>query len=195
MNKTEFLSELELCLHRMKDSEKSKFITYYDEMIDDYVENGMTEAEAVDKIGVPKKIAGELLDNNDSVKLNFPFTGSRLFNVLITIIGFPLWGSFLLAFILMVFSVYVLIFCLPVATGAATVGFLAASIIGIIGSPIVMAHSLSTGLMQLGIGIASIGLSFFLCLITIALLKKFLAVNKRFNAFLKKMLKKKVIIK
>lgn len=195
MSKAEFLSELELSLHSMKDNEKSKFITFYDEMIDDYVENGMTEAEAISKIGTPKKIAVELLENNDSVKLNLPLPGNKLFNIIITIIGFPLWGSLLLTFILSILCVYILIFCLPVSTGAATVGFLAASIIGIIGSPFVIAHSLSTGLMQLGIGIASVGISFFLGLITIALYKKFILVNKSFNAYLKKLWKKKVVIR
>ena len=41
MNKAEFLNELSFCLHSMNDSEKNKFIIYYDEMISDYVENGI----------------------------------------------------------------------------------------------------------------------------------------------------------
>ena len=61
MNKAEFLNELSFCLQNMNDSEKNKFIIYYDEMISDYVENGMSEEDAVNKIGAPKKIAEELI--------------------------------------------------------------------------------------------------------------------------------------
>jgi len=195
MNKAEFLNELALCLQRMNDSEKNKFIIYYDEMISDYVENGVTEEDAVTKIGAPKKIAEELLDAYDSVKLNLPSTGSRVLNSILTIIGFPLWGSVLLAFILMVFSIYVLIWCVPFVTGAGCAGFFASSIIGVFGTPFVMAKSLSVGIMQLGTGIASIGISLLLGIATIDLSKKFVIITKKFNIKLVALFKKKVVIR
>lgn len=195
MNKAEFLNELSFCLQNMDDSEKNKFIIYYDEMISDYIENGMSEEDAVNKIGVPKKIAKELLDDYGSVKLNIPSTGSRGLNFIITVIGFPLWGSVLLSFILMVFSIYVIIWCAPVATGAGCVGFFATSIIGIVGSPFVMIKNVPIGIMQLGTGIASIGISLLLGFATIDLSKKILIITKNLNIKLVGLFKKKVVVR
>ncbi len=194
MNKAEFLNELSFCLQHMNDSEKNKFIIYYDEMISDYVENGMTEEDAVDKIGSPKKIAEELLDDSGSVKISLPSTGIKGLNVLLTVLGFPLWGSLLLAFILMVFSLYVIIWCVPFATGALSIGFFTTSIIGIVGSPFVMIKSVSIGIMQLGTGIASVGISLLLGFATIDLSKKLIILTKNLNAKLAALFKKKVVI-
>jgi uncharacterized membrane protein len=195
MNKAEFLNELAFYLQKMNDTEKNKFIIYYDEMISDYIENGVTEEDAVNKIGTPKKIAEELFDNYDSVKINLPSTGSRVLNLILTIIGFPLWGSVLLAVILLVFSFYVLIWCVPIVTGAGCVGFFATSIIGIIGTPFVMAKSVSIGIMQLGTGIASIGISLLLGIATLDLSKKYVVITKNYNMKLVALFKKKVVMR
>lgn len=195
MNKLEFLKELAFYLQKMNNSEKNKFIIYYDEMISDYVENGVTEEEAVKKIGTPMKIAEELLDDYDSVKLNLPSTGSRALNIILTIIGFPLWGSMLLMVILLVFSIYVLIWCVPFVTGAGCAGFFASAIIGIVGAPFVITKSVSVGIMQLGTGIASIGISVLLGIVTIDLSKKFINITKKFNVKLAALFKKKVVIR
>ena len=195
MNKAEFLNELSFCLHSMNDSEKNKFIIYYDEMISDYVENGMSEEGAVNKIGAPKKIAEELLGDYGSVKLNLPSTGSRWLNIILTVIGFPLWGSVLLAFLLMVFSVYLIIWCVPLVAGAGCVGFFASSIIGIVESPFLIIKSAPVGIMQLGTGIASIGISLLLGFATIDLSKKIIIVTKNLNIKLVALFKKKVVIR
>lgn len=195
MNKAEFLKELAFHLKKMNDSEKNKFIIYYDEMISDYVENGITEEEAVKKIGTPMKIADELLEDYDSVKLNLPSTGNRTLNIIITTIGFPLWGSVLLAVALLVLSAYIIIWCVPLATGAGCAGFFASAIIGIVGAPFVMAKSISFGMLQLGTGIASIGIAVLLGLFTIDSSKKFIIITKQFNIKLVALFKKKVVIR
>jgi uncharacterized membrane protein len=194
MNKGEFLNQLASCLEKMNNAEKNKFITYYDEMISDYVENGVTEEEAVEKIGTPKKIAEVLLEDYDNVKLNLPSTGSKALNFLIAVVGFPLWGSVFLAFMLFVLSIYVLIWCVPFATGAGCAGFFATSIIGIVGTPFVIGKSIAVAIMQLGTGIASIGISLLLGIATIDLSKKFVIISKNFTIKLVALFKKKVVI-
>jgi uncharacterized membrane protein len=195
MNKAEFLNELTLCLQDMNDTERNKFVVYYDEMISDYMENGMKEEIAVNKIGIPKKIAEELINNNDNVRIDLPSSGNKVLNRVLTIIGFPLWGSVLLSVILLVFSIYVLIWCVPFAAAAGSVGFLASSILGIIGSPFVMVRNISVGMMQHGTGIASIGISLLLGIVTIQLSKKFVVITKNFNRKLTALFKKKVVIR
>ncbi|MES9659749.1 DUF1700 domain-containing protein [Bacillus altitudinis] len=57
MNKKEFLASLEKHLHRLGEKESDRFIEYYDEMIEDYQEDGYSEQEAVHQVGQPAIIA------------------------------------------------------------------------------------------------------------------------------------------
>lgn len=56
MNKREFLKKMDYYLLKISDNERHKFINYYEEIIEDYVENGLSEEEAVKKIGNPQQI-------------------------------------------------------------------------------------------------------------------------------------------
>ena len=68
MNKSEFLNSLEEKLKELPKDEIRKTIDYYDEMIDDRIEDGMTEEEAVKSIGNSGDIAlSILLDHEASI--------------------------------------------------------------------------------------------------------------------------------
>ena len=61
MNKKEFLRELSFRLIFMKKDDKQAILDYYSEMIDDYVEDGYTEEEAVLKLGSIKSIIKNII--------------------------------------------------------------------------------------------------------------------------------------
>lgn len=193
MNKAEFLKELAADLHRMQDAEKNKFTNYYEEMIADYTENGISEEDAVKKIGDPKKIAEELLNEYDSIQIKLPSTGSKILNAALIIIGFPLWGSILLAVVLMILSAYILLWCIPFITGVGCIGLFTSSLIGIIGSPFIMARGISAGIMQLGAGVALTGISILLGMVTIILSKKFVIITKNFSNRMISLFRRKVV--
>ncbi len=195
MNKAGFLSELTLYLQKMNVNERNKFITYYDEMLSDYMENGIQEEEAVKKIGMPKNIAEELLNDYKSLNVKQPSTGSRIIKYLLILVSSPLWGFLLLSVILVVISLYIGLWCVPFITGVGSIGYFATSLIGIVGSPFIMARSLPAGIVQLGTGIAGIGLSLLLGFATIGLYKKIIYITKRFNSKLAVLFKKKAVIK
>lgn len=193
MNKAGFLKELAFHLHKMEDTEKKKFITYYDEMLSDYMEHGMSEEDAVIRIGAPIEIANELLENYESVQPPLPSTRSKVVTMILLILGFPLWGSLLLTAVLLILSAYTILWCIPVITGASSISFLLTSLIGIVGSPFIMADHLSMGLIQLGTGITSIGLAFLLGIATLYLSKKLVVITKHFNTWCISICKKKVV--
>ncbi len=195
MNKAVFLKELAFHLNKMKNADKDRFLTYYDEIISDYIENGIPEEDAVNKIGVPIKVAEELLESQDSLKIDMPSTGSRSLNILLLILGFPLWGSLLLAGILMLISIYIILWCIPFTTGVGCIGFLATSIIGFVGSPFIIAKSLPVGIVQLGTSIAAVGISILLGIATMKLSEIFIAITKRFNTKLIVLFKRRVVVR
>lgn len=195
MNKYEFLGELQKRLSILDQEECSKFITYYDEIIEDYKENGISEADAIKKIGSPKTIADEILSEQDAVDLKIPTVKSKLINYLLLILGFPLWGSLLLAAVMLVLSAYLVIWCIPFVTGTCAFAFLLAAIVSLAGAPFVMANDVfAAGIVQFGCGVASIGIAILSAYATVFLVKKFYAVTKSFTLKLIGAFKKKVVI-
>ena len=61
MRKTEFLERLRAALNALPEEEAKKTIAYYAEMIDDRIEDGMSEEEAVAGLGEPEAVAREIL--------------------------------------------------------------------------------------------------------------------------------------
>ena len=65
MTKLEFLYQLEKHLKKLTNEEKKQTISYYSEMIDDMVESGLSEEEAVNKLDNPKDIVMAYFNQED----------------------------------------------------------------------------------------------------------------------------------
>lgn len=63
MTKQEFIKELSDKLGRLSKEEKSEYIEYYSEMIDDEIEDGLDEEDAVDAMGDIENIADKIMKN------------------------------------------------------------------------------------------------------------------------------------
>ena len=61
MNKTELLNSLRESLCGLPEEELTKSLDFYSEMIDDRIEDGMSEDEAVAAMGEPQEIADKIL--------------------------------------------------------------------------------------------------------------------------------------
>jgi len=193
MNKIEFLNTIEDCLKSLEKKERDKFVAYYEEIIEDYKEHGYSEEKAIDKIGDPQSIAEGILAEQDTVVIKVSSTGSKIINTVLLVLGFPLWGSLLLAAIMCILSIYVIIWCVPFTTGVATIGVFTASLVSIIGSPFVMVDAISVGIVQFGVGIIAFGISILLGLVTVFFSKKLVQVTRKFTSKLSDLLKKKVV--
>lgn len=193
MTKTTFIDTLRGLLQSLNEDECNKFISYYEEIIEDYKENGLTEEEVIKKIGTPQSIADNILSEQDSINIKVPSFSSKILNVILLILGFPLWGSLLLALVLLILSAYIIIWCIPFTTGASSIAFFVAALISIIGSPFMMADVLTVGIVQLGLGVSSVGLSILLGCITIYLSKKLVVITKKLTFKIFKSFNKKVV--
>ena len=61
MTKADFLQLLERALAQLPEEERQANLEYYSELLDDMLEEGMTEAEATAKLGSPSQIAQSIL--------------------------------------------------------------------------------------------------------------------------------------
>jgi DUF4097 and DUF4098 domain-containing protein YvlB len=65
MNREQFLKELRRLLRALPEDELEQILTYYREMIEDKVESGQTEEEAVGDLGDLRELARKILEDED----------------------------------------------------------------------------------------------------------------------------------
>ena len=65
MTKQLFLNELSAALHGLPREERYRTLSYYDELIDDRMEDGQSEEDAVESLGSPEQIAREILGEEE----------------------------------------------------------------------------------------------------------------------------------
>ncbi len=73
MNKKSFLRQLSFRLIFMNKEQKQSILDYYSEMIDDYVEDGYSEEEAVKKLGDIKDIVRDIKEANGEKQSMFDY--------------------------------------------------------------------------------------------------------------------------
>ena len=64
MKKEQFIKNLRYSLRKLKKDEREKYLAYYEEIISDMIENGVSEEEAVAHQGGTKEVAEEILREN-----------------------------------------------------------------------------------------------------------------------------------
>ncbi|MGX7133016.1 DUF1700 domain-containing protein [Enterococcus songbeiensis] len=162
MDKKLFLAELLRLLPDDVDSqEKAIILNRYEEIIEGLVAKGYSEYEAVLMLEDPEEILRQsgFKNSRPKRKMNW-LTGTLL------VLGFPLWGSLLLAVLSLVFTGYILLW-LPVMISGS---FFIAGILGGGFSVLMSFFALQDGLFlfltQFGIGVAFIGVGLLSFLFT-----------------------------
>lgn len=158
VNKETFLSTLDKELNGLTYTEKQNILNYYDELIEDYKEDGCSEEEAVMRLEEPKEIAKRAILEFQPVEST---SHSSLTKALI-ILGSPLWASILLSGAMFVLSFLILVWCLPIVTVSFAFAGVVGAFIGVFGAVPVMVTTFLYGVFQLGIGIFLVGLSYWL---------------------------------
>ena len=173
MDKYDFLLALEKRLEGLPEADRQASLDFYAEMLDDLVEGGMTEAEAVATLGSVDTIAEEILMDTPLPKLvKAKMKKRRLSGLEITLlaVGFPIWLPISIALLAVVFAIYISLWAVVVSLYAANVAMAACAPTGIAAAVVLFASGKPTAaLLFLGAGLALAGLSilwFLLCNLT-----------------------------
>ena len=173
MMKKMFLDRLRSRLSHLPKEEQDERIAFYSEMIDDRVEDGLTEEEAVKSITSIDEITKEVItdievvDSKDNINkkrikektTKFVKDKKKTSNVLLIVLGFPVWFPLLISFIAILFSLYVVGWAVIVSLWAVVVALGASFIGGTILGIIYLFQGASA--ILLGLSIACGGLSIF----------------------------------
>ncbi len=136
MNKTQFLAALRKELAGLPQEDIEQSIDFYGEMIDDRVEEGASEEEAVASLGSVREIAAGIIAETPLVKLVRarvkPQRRLRGGEIALLILGAPLWIPLLIAALAVIFAVYVSVFSIVISVGAVDVALFACGLGGIL---------------------------------------------------------------
>lgn len=163
MNKYEFLGRLRERLAGLPPKDIDASLDYYAELIADRIEDGMSEEEAVAAMGSIDEIVAQILEDTSLPKLVKekvrPKRALRTWEILLIVLGFPLWLPLLIAFASVIFSILVAIgsvvisvFAVAVAVGACALAFIVAGLIcfvtarGALGTILIGASLICAGL-------------------------------------------------
>jgi len=164
MNKQEFIIALGAGLSGLPRKDIEERLVFYSEMIDDRVEDGLTEEEAVCDIGSVEEVVAQIVAEipllrvvGDKIR---PKRRLRGWEVLLLVLGSPVWASLLVAAASVIFSLYLSVWAVIVSLWATAVSLLACSLGGIaFGVGLAVSGSTLTGIWTIGAGLVLAGLS------------------------------------
>ena len=154
MTKREFLLSLRKCLSGLPVEEIEQQLHYYSEMIDDRMEEGLSEEEAVGQIGDLEEII-EQLPKPEEKKRRLK-TGE----IVLLIAGVPVWLPLLISAVAVAGSVYVSWWAVLISLWAAFGSLVACGFAGIVSGLGLCFQSIS-GLFLIGAGFVCAGLAVF----------------------------------
>lgn len=175
MTMGEYLSALEFGLSQLPEEERRKQISYYEELFADMKEEGLSEEEIAEKLGSPEKAAEEILRElplPTLIKSRVrPRKGWTVLNVILLILGAPIWISVAFALLAVILSIYIVIWSVVVVLFCAVLAILAAGIFGVFLFAVNLIPATVSSLFVLGLGLLCLGLTAPALLLTIAVTK------------------------
>ena len=180
MNKQEYLSAIRVRIPKMPTEDMERFIAYYSEMIDDRMEDGMTEEEAVATMDTPDEAVDQILEDTPPGELALisdellegardgktvkqkikPTHRLRAWEIVLIVLGSPVWVPLLLTAGILVISMLVVVFSLLITFYAVVISAAVAGIAGVLAVvPFLMISNVPAAVFMLGCGFAGVGLT------------------------------------
>ncbi|ODU57978.1 MAG: hypothetical protein ABT01_01185 [Clostridium sp. SCN 57-10] len=164
MNRQDFLTRLAAALASLTDGEVHKILVYYDEIISDRMEDGMTEQEAVESFGSVSALAQRILAETPLAQRVAAKAQTKNKGVLILLLAVtsPVWLPLLLAVGGVLLGLLGALFGIAVSLVAVFVSFAVASVACFIAGMARFATlGVASGLFAMGAGLILAALTVF----------------------------------
>ena len=166
MTKLEFILALKDRLSELPAEEVDDRLNFLAEMIDDRIEEGLSEEDAVKDIGTIEDITEQILSETSLIKIVKnkvkPKRKMKAWEIVLISVGSPIWLSLLIALFALLISAYAVIWSV-VAVAWSVFAALAGSAVGVLTGGIVLicTGKLLVGLAFIGASLVLAGLSIF----------------------------------
>ena len=173
MKRSEFLEELKARLWAMQEGDVQNSLDYYSEMIDDRMEDGLTEEEAVAAVGDLDEIVKQILSETprppqvvEPIKKQKPEQkNTKTWLILLAVLGSPVWIPVAAGLLATVLSVYVSLWTVVLSLYA-TFAALAASSLGCILASFFVVGGMASATVVWGVALLCAGLAILILLLS-----------------------------
>lgn len=118
MNKEAFLNELRSKLSGLPQEDIDERVSFYREMIEDHVEDGATEEEAVSDIGPVDEVVKTIMAEIPLTKIvktrakNKQKKSMPVWAIILLVLGFPVWFPLLITVFAVVLSIFITVWAI-----------------------------------------------------------------------------------
>lgn len=166
MLKQEFLAQLRNGLAGLPRTDREECLTFYSEMIDDRIEEGIPEEEAVKAAGTVEEIVALTVADIPLLKIAKdrikPKRQMETWEILLLVLGSPLWLSLALATAAVVLSLYVSVWAVMISLWAVFVSLVGCLIAFLSAGIFLLCRGgILPGAALIGAAMVSAGLSIF----------------------------------
>ena len=167
MRKQEFLSALKSSLAGLPRGEVEERLNFYGEMIDDRIEEGSAEEDAVLDIGSVEEIAAQIIADIPLAKIAKerikPKRRFKAWEIVLLVLGSPIWFSLAVAAFAVMLSLYAVLWSLIISAWAAFASLAACGVCGMVaGGAFALGGNGLTGIAMVGAGLVCTGLAILL---------------------------------
>lgn len=166
VTKREFLEELRKRLSELDDQDYEASVAYYEEMINDRIEDGLSEEEAVKEVGSPAEAASQILAEiplGKIIKARVkPKNKLPVWAIVLLIVGSPIWLSLLVAAVSVVISLYASLWAVVGSLWGVFASLAVSGTACVMAFPVMaMQDYFYSGLASFGAGLLVLGLAIF----------------------------------
>lgn len=162
MTKSEYLKKLKRALRPIERAEREKSLAYFSEVIDDRIEEGITEEAAVAELESVSAAAERIISE---AKAQGQIKQKRsIWEIVLIVLGFPLWFPFLLTLAIIVLTVYGLVWIIIGALFLISAALVVGGVSGIFALMAFFTENINTAFAGFGAGLicAGIGIALFI---------------------------------
>ncbi len=169
MNKIAFLLSLHKELSGLPQNEVEERLSFYSEMIEDRMEEGLSEEEAVAAVGSVEEIAAQIVADIPLTKIAKekikPKRRLNAWEVVLLVLGSPVWLSLLIAAFAVIFSLYISLWAVIVSLWAAFGALVGGAMGGVAGGiGLAIGGKGLAAVPLISAGLVCAGLAILLCL-------------------------------
>ncbi len=160
MTKSDFLKKMRCDLSKLPEEEIEERISFYSEMIDDRIEEGLSEEEAVAAVGNTDEITNETKPTPKDEKRKL-----SAWEIVLLVLGSPIWFSLGIVLVSVVFSLYVVLWSLILSLWAVFVSLAVSAIaLAAVGVVFAICNNSVIGCALIGAALVCAGVAIFMAM-------------------------------
>ena len=186
MNKREFLGRLRKGLSGLPQDDIEERVAFYGEMIDDRMEEGLSEAEAVLAVGDVDEIIAQIRGEFPQAKKEKAKRKLGAWELGLLLLGAPIWLSLGISAVAVIISLYASLWALVISLWSVFGALAACAVAGVLSCvAFILRGNGIVGMAMLAAGVTCVGFSIFIFLGCKAATKGCVILLKKFMVWVK----------